>query len=109
MFIRNGTMAGSIRTETVAAVIEREVKRQKAIDAKAAKAKAVSAPVVETPEVSTPEIVPPVEFVYRPEPSVSKPESSASKSEWVDFAVSKGLDREEAQALTKQALIDLCN
>jgi hypothetical protein len=35
-----------------------------------------------------------------------RPNKSDSKAEWVDYAVSKGLAREEAEEFTKQDLID---
>lgn len=34
------------------------------------------------------------------------PAKSATKAEWVDYAVSQGADREEAEASTKDALIE---
>lgn len=34
------------------------------------------------------------------------PAKSATKAEWVDFAVSQGADRTEAEASTKDALIE---
>ncbi|MDV7194612.1 hypothetical protein [Mycolicibacterium fortuitum] len=36
-----------------------------------------------------------------------QPLRAAPKADWVDFAVSKGADRDEAEALNKQELIDL--
>lgn len=36
----------------------------------------------------------------------SAPAKSALKDEWVDYAVSQGMDRDEAEAMTKQDLID---
>lgn len=36
-----------------------------------------------------------------------KPLRTASKAAWVDYAVTKGVDREEAEAASKQDLIDL--
>ncbi len=35
------------------------------------------------------------------------PKQVAAKGEWVDYAVSKGADRDEAEALTKQELQEL--
>jgi hypothetical protein len=35
------------------------------------------------------------------------PARSSSKAEWVDFAVAHGLDRDEAEDMTKAALIEL--
>lgn len=37
----------------------------------------------------------------------SPPAKSAAKAEWVDFAVSQGADQEEAEAMTKDDLIEL--
>jgi hypothetical protein len=34
------------------------------------------------------------------------PKKSDSKADWVEYAVSKGLDRDEAEEFTKQELID---
>jgi hypothetical protein len=39
------------------------------------------------------------------EDAASTPAKSASKGDWVDFAVSQGADREEADAKTKDELI----
>lgn len=36
-----------------------------------------------------------------------KPKHTAKVADWVDFAVSQGADREEAESLTKQELVDL--
>lgn len=41
------------------------------------------------------------------EPQEGPPAQSAPKDTWVDWAVSEGFDRDEAEAMTKQDLIDL--
>lgn len=38
------------------------------------------------------------------EPAVSRPNPTALKAGWVDWAVSQGADRAEAQAMTKEQL-----
>lgn len=40
-------------------------------------------------------------------PAPSPPTSSDTKATWVDFAVSQGADRDEAEALTKADLVEL--
>jgi len=40
------------------------------------------------------------------EEEASAPAKSASKGDWVDFAVSQGADREEAEESTKEQLIE---
>lgn len=45
------------------------------------------------------------EYVDAPEQSEA-PAKSAVKSEWVDFAVASGADRDEADALTKAELVE---
>lgn len=40
------------------------------------------------------------------EPASDRPSKSALKEEWVDYAVSQGLDRDEAEEYTKQDLVD---
>jgi hypothetical protein len=40
---------------------------------------------------------------------VVKPKQVASKDAWVEFGVSKGNDRTELEAMTKQELVDLLN
>lgn len=47
---------------------------------------------------------PPVELVKEPQESV-EPKPYASKAEWVDFAVAKGLERVDAEELTKPELV----
>jgi hypothetical protein len=43
-----------------------------------------------------------------PEPTVNDtPARSAPKAEWVDLAVRSGLDRDEAEGMTKADLFDL--
>lgn len=57
-----------------------------------------------------PEPEPEAEPEPEPEPEAEEkgpPAQSAPKSEWVDWAVSEGFDRDEAEAMTKQDLIDL--
>lgn len=39
-------------------------------------------------------------------PGVEAPAKSASKGEWVDYAVAQGADRDEAEAATKDDLVD---
>ncbi len=43
-----------------------------------------------------------------PEPETSSaPKHYDAKGEWVDYAVSQGADRDEAESLTKQDLIEM--
>lgn len=42
-----------------------------------------------------------------PEAESEAPKDYATKGEWVDYAVTQGADRSEAESLTKQELIDL--
>lgn len=52
---------------------------------------------------------PPDETEFRSaldEPVSERPNRSDRKEDWVDYAVSQGLDREEAEAYTKQELVD---
>lgn len=39
-------------------------------------------------------------------PSVARPSQVAPKSAWVDYAVSRGMDRRKAESLDKRELID---
>lgn len=39
-------------------------------------------------------------------PAVEKPNRSANKGVWIDFVVSRGVDREEAESFTKDELIE---
>lgn len=41
------------------------------------------------------------------EPTVEAPKPYASKSDWVDYAISKGLGEDEANSLSKSDLIEL--
>lgn len=69
------------------------------------------------PEATKPEPVPPpapeptpvVEAETEPETvaELPVPKHYDTKPEWVDFAVSNGLDRDEAEVLTKAELIEL--
>ncbi|MFD0885298.1 hypothetical protein ACFQ08_12150 [Streptosporangium algeriense] len=43
----------------------------------------------------------------RPEPPVGRPAQSAPKAAWVEWAVGRGMDREQAEDLTKTELIAL--
>lgn len=40
------------------------------------------------------------------EAEAEQPKKSASKADWVDFAVAQGLDREAAEAMTKDDLVE---
>lgn len=40
------------------------------------------------------------------DPQPERPTKSATKGEWVEYAVASGMDREEAEATTKDALIE---
>lgn len=37
----------------------------------------------------------------------ARPSQSAAKADWVDFAVARGLDRKEAESMTKAELVEL--
>lgn len=39
-------------------------------------------------------------------PPAERPEPTARKAEWVGYAVARGMDPDDAEALTKQDLID---
>lgn len=43
------------------------------------------------------------------EPETSRPSQSANKAAWVDWVVSQGVDREQAEDLTKAELIELAD
>jgi hypothetical protein len=51
----------------------------------------------------------PQELESEPEasPELEEPKEYDSKPEWVEFAVSKGADRDEVSELTKKEIIDL--
>jgi hypothetical protein len=55
-----------------------------------------------------PEPDPEPEPDQEPEPEENgPPPQNATKDAWVDWAISEGFDRDEAEAMTKQDLIDL--
>lgn len=82
MFVRNGESLGSVRT------------------AAAPKASPEPDPVPKADQESTPPPTPPAESTERPKDYDNKPE-------WVEYAVSKGAGRDEAEGLTKPELIEL--
>jgi hypothetical protein len=123
MFLRRGEALGSVRVDVDPSEAEKQTKRS------AAAKKAVAARSEQRIEPGSVESVPaaihsPGEFrsvLDRPDPKpkaaapepdedegdeVEVPAHSAVKAEWVDFAVSQGLDPEEAEGYTKQELID---
>jgi hypothetical protein len=117
MFVRKGEALGSVQVDVDPSEAEKRLKRSSAAK-KAEQARAESR--IEPGSVaSVPAAIhSPGEFHPAPEKSDPKPSKqsepeevdvpthSAAKAEWVDFAVSQGLDREEAEGYTKQELID---
>lgn len=49
----------------------------------------------------------PVAAQPEPEAEAEPPKHYAAKSDWVDYAVSQGADRDEAESSTKDELIEL--
>ena len=45
-------------------------------------------------------------YIDSDEPVSDAPKATASKAAWVDYAVSQGVDREDAEASTKAELIE---
>lgn len=99
MFVRNGQALGSVLHSAVPgadAEPEEKVEPQPPPE-----------PVPEPAPVEVP--------IPEPEPDpaevesvdVQPPKQYDAKPEWVEFAVSNGLDREEAESLTKAELIEL--
>lgn len=65
-------------------------------------------PQAEQPQPATqPPHVEPPEPVEPQQESEGPPKEYATKSDWVDWAVSRGADRDEAESLTKNELIEL--
>lgn len=81
MFIRNGQALGSVNWE--------EFAQHQAAQKRPRRAAAKPPPPVEPPDDDE-----------APKPYDAKPD-------WVDFAVSKGADRGEAESLTKTELVEL--
>lgn len=127
MFVRKGEALGSVRVDVDPSEAEKKTKRS------AAAKKAVASRSEQKIQPGSVESVPatihspgefrsvldaPVKSEPEPEPEseadeaedagdeVETPAHSDLKADWVDFAVSQGLDREEAEGYTKQELID---
>lgn len=70
------------------------------VDAPAAPTPA-AAPAADTPDAPAPTAEPSTDT-----PAAQPPPQNASKENWVSFAVSRGADPDEAEAMTKAALIE---
>lgn len=91
MFVRNGQVLGSVLHSAVPGASGPKSKKAKAVEPE--------------PEV-TPESQSETETDEQDE-VVDPPKPYDSKAEWVDYAVSKGAQRDEAEELTKADLIEM--
>lgn len=118
MFVRKGEALGSIQVDVDPGEAEKRLKRSAAAkQAVAARSEqkiepgsvesvpaTIDSPGRFHPAADKPDAKPAAEPEDDDEVDVPKP--SDAKAVWVDFAVSQGLDREEAEGYTKQELLD---
>jgi hypothetical protein len=110
MFVRNGEALGSIRWDAVAKTAKvpayetppkKGVRKQSVVKAHEEQVEAAGDSFPTATPVNAPE---PDEA---DEEVAEAPPKSATKGEWVDFAVSQGAEREEAEGYTKQDLVEI--
>ena len=104
-----GLVAGSVnRAELVAAYSEATDEAVRANLAAVGAEHGMSVENGRLVDPSAPEPEPESESEPVPEPEESaRPAQADNKAAWVDWAVSQGVDREEAEAFTKAELIEL--
>lgn len=92
MFYRNGQALGSVNSTELRAVTEPQLEFN---------------PVAPNPEPPAFEVAAIEPVAAAVEAIPARPSVADRKAEWVDFAVSQGADRVEAESLTKVELIEL--
>lgn len=106
MFVRRGESLGSVVADVDPSEVEKQQKRSAAAK-KAAETRAANAESGVVPREEQVDAAPEPEAEPEPDEESGPPKHAELKPAWVDYAVSQGADREEAEALTKPELIEM--